>query len=106
MAQFTDILVVLLIVAALISAGLWLYERDSAVPYEAMAILAIVLLNGLMGYLQQARAEQAVAALRQMSAAHADVIRDGARQSILASELVPGDLYSSKRATPFPPTRG
>ena len=75
-----------------ISAGLWLYERNSAVPYEAMAILAIVLLNGLMGYLQQARAEQAVAALRQMSAAHADVIRDGARQSILASELVPGDL--------------
>ena len=92
LAQFTDILVVLLIVAALISAGLWLYERDSAVPYEAMAILAIVLLNGLMGYLQQARAEQAVAALRQMSAAHADVIRDGARQSILASELVPGDV--------------
>ena len=92
LAQFTDILVVLLIVAALISAGLWLYERDSAVPYEAMAILAIVLLNGLMGYLQQARAEQAVAALRQMSAAHANVIRDGARQSILASELVPGDL--------------
>jgi P-type Ca2+ transporter type 2C len=92
LGQFTDILVVLLILAALISAGLWLYERDSAVPYEAMAILAIVLLNGLMGYLQQARAEQAVAALRQMSAAHANVIRDGARQSILASELVPGDL--------------
>ena len=92
LAQFTDILVVLLIVAALISAGLWLYERDSALPYEAIAILAIVLLNALMGYLQQARAEQAVAALRQMSAAHADVIRDGARQSILASELVPGDV--------------
>ena len=92
LAQFTDVLVILLLVAALISAGLWLYERESALPYEAIAIFAIVLLNALMGYVQQARAEQAVAALRQMSAAHANVIRDGARQSIPASELVPGDL--------------
>ena len=57
-----------------------------------MAIFAIVLLNALMGYVQQSRAEQAVAALRQMSAAHANVIRDGARQSIPATELVPGDV--------------
>ena len=92
LAQFTDVLVVLLLVAALVSAGLWLYERDSALPYEAMAIFAIVLLNALMGYVQEARAEQAVAALRQMSAAHANVIRDGERQSIPASELVPGDI--------------
>ena len=70
-------LVILLLVAALISAGLWLFERDGALPYEAMAIFAIVLLNAVMGYVQQARAEQAVAALRQMSAAHASVVRDG-----------------------------
>ena len=57
-------LVILLLVAAAISAGLWLYERDSALPYEAIAIFAIVLLNAVMGYVQQARAEQAVAALR------------------------------------------
>ena len=92
LAQFTDVLVVLLLVAALISAGLWLYERDTALPYEAIAIFAIVLLNALMGYVQQARAEQAVAALRQMSAAQANVIRDGERQSIPAAELVPGDI--------------
>ena len=91
-AQFTDVLVILLIVAVLVSAGLWLYERDSALPYEAIAIFAIVLLNALMGYVQQARAEQAVAALRQMSAAHAKVIRAGERQCILAAELVPGDV--------------
>ena len=90
--QFTDVLVILLIVAALISAGLWLYERDSALPYEAMAIFAIVLLNALMGYVQQARAEEAVAALRQMSAARAHVVRDGARQDVPAAELVPGDI--------------
>jgi magnesium-transporting ATPase (P-type) len=104
LAQFTDTLVVLLLVAALISAVLWLYERDSAWPYEATAIFAIVLLNALMGYIQQSRAEQAVAALRQMSAAQAEVVRDGARQSIPATELVTSS--SSKRATPFPPTRG
>jgi Ca2+-transporting ATPase len=92
LAQFTDVLVILLIAAALVSAGLWLYERNGALPYEAMTILAIVLLNALMGYIQQARAEQALAALRRMSAAQANVIRDGRRQGVRASELVPGDI--------------
>ena len=57
LAQFTDVLVILLLVAAAISAALWLYERDSALPYEAIAIFAIVLLNAVMGYIQQSRAE-------------------------------------------------
>ena len=92
LAQFHDVLVILLLIATVISAGLWLVERDSALPYEAIAILAVVLLNAVMGYMQQSRAEQAVAALRQMSAAHAKVMRDGARQSIPAAEVVPGDL--------------
>jgi Ca2+-transporting ATPase len=92
LAQFTDVLVVLLLVAALISAGLWVYEREAALPYEALAIFGIVILNALIGYLQQARSEQAVAALRRMSAAHANVVRDGARRSVPAAELVPGDI--------------
>jgi P-type Ca2+ transporter type 2C len=92
LAQFQDALVVLLLVATVISAALWLYERDSALPYEAIAILTVVLLNALMGYIQQSRAEQAVAALRQMSAAHASVVRGGERQSIAAAEVVPGDI--------------
>ena len=92
LAQFTDVLVVLLLAAALISGALWLFERATALPYEAMAILSIVLLNALMGYVQQARAEQAVAALRRMSAASASVVRDGKRQSIAAVELVAGDV--------------
>ena len=92
LAQFKDKLVLLLLAATAISAGLWLVQRDSALPYEALAIFAIVLLNAVMGYVQQARAEHAVAALRRMTAAHARVIRDGRRQEIAAAELVPGDL--------------
>jgi len=92
LAQFQDVLVILLLIATLISAGLWLFERESALPYEAMAIFAVVLLNAIMGYIQQSRAEEAVAALRQMSAAHANVMRDGERQNIAAIEVVPGDI--------------
>ena len=92
MAQFQDALVILLLVAALISAGLWLAERDTTLPFEALAILAIVLLNALMGFVQQSRAEQAVAALRRMSAAQASVMRDGERRGIAATGLVPGDI--------------
>jgi Ca2+-transporting ATPase len=92
LAQFRDALVILLLVATAVSAGLWLYERESALPYEALVIFAVVLLNAVMGYAQESRAEQAVAALRKMSAAHANVIRDGVRQEIPADEVVPGDI--------------
>ena len=92
LAQFQDVLVILLLIATVISATLWFIERDTKLPFEAITIFAVVLLNAVMGYLQQARAEEAVAALRQMSAAKANVIRNGARTSIAASELVPGDI--------------
>jgi P-type Ca2+ transporter type 2C len=92
LAQFQDVLVILLLVATAVSAGLWLYERDSALPYEAIAISAVVLLNAVMGYIQESRAESAVAALRQMAAAHAQVLRDGERRTIDASDVVPGDI--------------
>src|SRR3546814_20358533 len=92
LAQFTNVIVIRRLVAGLISGGLWLDERDAAFPYEATASFAIVLLNAVMGYVQQARAEQALAVLRDMSAAHAAVIRDGVRQSITDDELVPGDI--------------
>jgi Ca2+-transporting ATPase len=92
LGQFTDVLVILLLVASAISAALWLHERQSALPYEAIAIFAIVLLNALMGYVQQARAEQALAALRRTSAARANVVRDGAPQTIPAAAVVPGDI--------------
>lgn len=100
--QFQDVLVILLLIATLISAGLWLYERDTELPYEAIAIFAVVLLNAVMGYVQQARAEEAMAALRHMSAAHANVIRDGTRQSIPAQEIVPGDIIIIEEGNTVP----
>jgi P-type Ca2+ transporter type 2C len=102
LAQFRDVLVVLLLIATVISAGLWVYERESALPYEAMAIFAVVLLNAVMGYVQQSRAEHAVAALRQMSAADAHVVRDGARQAVPATELVPGDIILVEEGDTIP----
>ncbi|MDQ1275995.1 MAG: P-type Ca2+ transporter type [Euryarchaeota archaeon] len=102
LTQFQDVLVILLLVATLISAGLWLYERDSALPYEAIAIFAVVLLNAIMGHIQQSRAEEAMAALRQMTAAQANVVRDGARQSIPATEVVPGDIIIIEEGNTVP----
>ncbi len=92
LAQFQNVLVLLLLVATAISAGLWLYEGDTALPYEALAIGVIVLLNAGIGFIQEARAESAVAALQQMAAAHAHVIRDGEPQRLLATEVVAGDI--------------
>jgi Ca2+-transporting ATPase len=61
-----------------------------------------VLLNAAMGYLHQSRAEQALAALRQMSAARASVVRDGQRQSVAAAELVPGDIIVLEEGDTIP----
>jgi P-type Ca2+ transporter type 2C len=102
LSQFQDVLVILLLVATAVSAGLWAFERDAALPYEALAILAVVLLNAVMGYVQEARAEAAVAALRAMSAADAMVIRDGERRSIPAAQIVPGDLIMIEEGDTIP----
>ena len=58
---------ILLLIATAISAALWAFERDAPLPYEAIAIFAVVLLNAAMGYVQESRAEAAVSALRETS---------------------------------------
>lgn len=83
--QFDNFIVIILILAALVSALLGDYV-------EAGAILAIVLLNAILGVVQEQRAEEALAALRRMAAPEAHVIRDGHRQTLPARELVPGDV--------------
>ena len=82
--QFADLLIWILIAAALVSGALgeWL---------DAIAILAIVVLNGILGFVQEGRAEQALGALRKMSSPHAKAIRDGRLHNVSAEELVPGD---------------
>ena len=102
LAQFQDVLVILLLIATSISAALWLYERESDLPYEAIAILSVVVLNAIMGYVQESRAEAAVASLRQMSAEDATVVRDGQRRSIPAVEIVPGDLILIEEGDTIP----
>ena len=102
LAQFHDALVILLLAATVISAGLWFHERESALPYEAIAIFAIVLLNAALGYVQQSRAESAVAALKQMAAAQAKVVRGGRQLSLPAAEVVPGDIILVEEGDTIP----
>jgi len=83
--QFNNFLVIILIVAAVIS--LFLGE-----VVDAVAIMAIVALNAILGVVQESKAEQALAALKKMAAPSAFVIRDGHRISIPAKELAPGDI--------------
>jgi Ca2+-transporting ATPase len=83
--QFNNFVVILLIVAALISAFLSEWE-------EAAAIIAIVLLNAILGIVQERRAEEALAALKKMAAPDAQVLREGSRQTVSAGSLVPGDI--------------
>jgi magnesium-transporting ATPase (P-type) len=92
LAQFADPLIYLLLVAAAVSIAAWAAEGADGVPYEAIVIAVIVLLNGVLGFVQEARAEQAVAALQRMAAATATVVRDGRTQRIPAAEVVPGDV--------------
>jgi Ca2+-transporting ATPase len=92
LAQFKDPLVLLLIGATVISLIAWALEGFPGFPFEAFVIVAIVVLNAVIGYIQEARAEQAVAALQKMTSAHATVIRGGKQLSIPSAELVPGDI--------------
>jgi len=83
--QLNNFVVILLIVASVISALLGDY-------IEAAAIMAIVVLNAILGIVQEQRAEQALAALKKLAAPDAQVIRDGVRRSVSAYNLVPGDI--------------
>ncbi|NSW51258.1 MAG: cation-translocating P-type ATPase [Anaerolineae bacterium] len=83
--QFNDFLVIMLIVAAVVSAVLGEY-------IEAGAIMAIVILNAVLGVVQEGRAAQALAALKKLAAPEAQVLRDGKRINIPSAELVPGDI--------------
>ena len=88
--QFTNIMLLMLIAVAIVSAVLAL--QDGEVPKDAIAIFAIVILNAVLGYLQESRAEKALAALKQLSTPNVRVIRDGRPQEVPSQDLVPGDI--------------
>jgi P-type Ca2+ transporter type 2C len=102
LAQFQSPLIILLLIAAVFSLIVWVYEGDEPVPYEALAIFAIVLLNGILGFVQEERAERSVAALRAMAAAEASVLRDGQLQRVPATGLVPGDIIAIEEGDTIP----
>jgi Ca2+-transporting ATPase len=79
-----------------------LFERESTLPYEAIAIFSVVLLNSLLGYIQQSRAQAAVAALRAISADEAAVLRSGEQRQIPSAEIVPGDLLLVEEGDTIP----
>jgi Ca2+-transporting ATPase len=100
--QFQNPLTVLLLVATVISFLAWVIEGGETIPFETVTILAIVILNAILGYLQEHRAEQAVAALQAMSAPTARVLRDAEQRVIPARDLVPGDIILVEEGDTLP----
>ena len=93
--QFTDFMVLVLLAAAFLSALLGEHT-------DAFAILLIVALNGLLGFVQELRAERALAALADMAAPSADVQRNRVRTTVPATDLVPGDVLHLEAGTITP----
>ena len=93
--QFTGLLILILIGAAIIAGFLGEY-------IDSVAILAIVLLNGVIGFIQEEKAERVLEALKQMSAPGARVYRDNELKEITASKLLPGDVVSLEAGASVP----
>jgi Ca2+-transporting ATPase len=93
--QFTDAMVIVLLVAAVIS----FFVKD---PKDAIVILAIVILNAVLGFIQEYRAERAMAALKRMAAPRVKVRRDGHLETLEARRLVPGDVIQMEAGDAVP----
>jgi len=90
--QFKDAMILILLVAAAVSFVVACVEGNPKEFFEPVLILLIVVLNAVMGVMQESKAEKALEALKSLSAPHARVIRDGEETVIDAVELVPGDI--------------
>ena len=90
--QFKDVMILILIAAAIVSFVVVCVESNWGELFEPALILLIVILNAVMGVYQEGKAEKALDALKNMSAPHARVIRNGKEMVIDAAELVPGDI--------------
>ncbi len=92
LAQFRDPLIYLLLAAVAVALAAWSIEGGHGWPVDAIVIALVVLLNGVLGFVQEAKAENAVAALARMTAVTSSVVRDGRLLRIPSTELVRGDL--------------
>jgi P-type Ca2+ transporter type 2C len=90
--QFVDPLVLILLVAAAISFGIWTLENKVEELFDTVVILAIVLINAALGFYQEYRAERTLEALRDLSSPQTTVIRGGKEEDISSKQLVPGDV--------------
>ena len=92
LGQFADPMIIILLIAAAISFFVALNGHDSKEFFEPLLILLIVVANAIMGVTQESKAEKALEALKEMSAPHARVVRDGAEAVIDSVNVVPGDI--------------
>ena len=90
--QFKDVMILILIAAAIVSFVVICMEQNWGELFEPALIVLIVIVNAVMGVMQESKAEKALDALKNMSAPHARVVRNGKEMLIDASELVPGDI--------------
>ena len=100
--QFKDVMILILIAAAVISFVVVCMEQNWGELFEPMLILLIVILNAVMGVVQESKAEHAMEALQSLSAPHTRVIRNGQEQIVEASELVPGDIIKLEAGDSVP----
>ena len=92
LSHFQDPLIYLLLVAIGVSLAAWVVDGRTGWPVDAIVIALIVVLNSVLGFVQEARSQNAVAALAQMTAVSSAVMRDGQLQRVPSAELVLGDL--------------
>ena len=90
--QFKDVMILILIAASIISFVVACIEKEPKEFFEPLLILVIVIVNAILGVLQESKAEKALDALKSLSAPKARVIRNGVESVIDAIELVPGDI--------------
>jgi Ca2+-transporting ATPase len=104
--QFTNIMLVMLIAVAIISAAIDIHEGMSqgkfVFPKDAVAIFAVVFLNGVLGYIQESGAEKALAALKTMATSKVRLLRDGTLSEVDSKDLVPGDVIQLEAGVKVP----
>src|SRR5256885_8516052 len=110
LSQFVDVLVIVLIIAAIISAVLGLLQGQSSDLYDAVLIIVIVIMNAILGFVQEYRAGRSLEALEKLAAPEAYGLPGGGTVAVPSRDLVPGDVAvltaGGRRPPPPPPPHG